>query len=217
MDHFANLQSSDWQVRWRAAEELAKLAEQGDGRALEALATVRDDPYWEVRHAAVRAWAKAEDGRRQAFLLEALADRMYWIGQAAIEGLIRFGVAAVEPLIEVLGDGRPEVSVRAAEALGRLGDPRALPMLRTLASDRRQPGDVRKAAQEASTRIEEAWSAVSHGAIEMAGEKAVSEGAIAVVEGENGEWKMENGGREAGGGGGWKRGRKPWWQWLLRL
>jgi len=199
------------------SERLEQLLRMRDGRAIPPLlrALVGGKEHAQV-HAA-EALGRLGDLRAVGPLIDALRSGVGPLQEAAIEGLVRFGVAAVEPLIEVLGDGRPEVSVRAAEALGRLGDPRALPMLRTLASDRRQPGDVRKAAQEASTRIEEAWSAVSHGAIEMAGEKAVSEGAIAVVEGENGEWKMENGGREAGGGGGWKRGRKPWWQWLLRL
>lgn len=54
-----------------------------------------------------------------------------------INGLGRFGeLRAVDPIIEVLHEGRrATVRSTAAIALGRLGDPKAIPALRPLLDD----------------------------------------------------------------------------------
>ena len=209
----SDLQSDDWQVRWRAAEALA---ENGDSGSLEALETVCRDPYWEVRHAALQAFSSAGNGKHLPLLLEALADPMYRIGQKAIDGLVRIGLAAVGPLIEVLGDSRPELATGAATALGQLG-PDAQPALRALVSDWRQPEAVRLAAGEALGKIEEAWSDVGRGAIAVAQESAIRDGAIAVAESEKGAGKGEprGSGTEAEEDG-WKPGKESWWRRWLR-
>jgi HEAT repeat protein len=64
-------------------------------------------------------------------LLPSLASETDEISNAAIDALSQIGVPAVEPLIAALKDPKAQVRERAAEALGRIGDARAVEPLIT--------------------------------------------------------------------------------------
>lgn len=90
-----------------------------------------DDSIIEVRQAAVKALGGSRHPAALPFLMEALRDSFWWFEReqavgdllAAIENM---GGAAVEPLIEALGDREGTVRRFAAMILGRLRDLRAL-------------------------------------------------------------------------------------------
>jgi HEAT repeat protein len=148
----AALGDSDSALRWTAAGALGEL---GDPRAVKPLAAALGDSYWEVRRIAVEALGKLGDPRAVEPLVAALKDSYWdvrWHAAAALTALgwkpadagqrARFAIArdrfddavaegpvAVEPLVAALGDKsfsgwrrRPD----AAEALGKLGDRRAV-------------------------------------------------------------------------------------------
>jgi HEAT repeat protein len=70
----------------------------------------------------------------------------------AIEALVRYGAASVEPLIAALGDTtNPDVREKAAYALGKIGDGRAVEPLIAALGD--TDSDVRKKAAEALEQL----------------------------------------------------------------
>ena len=90
-----------------------------------------DDPRIEVRRAAARALGNTEHPAALPYLLEALHDSYWWYEREYAAGdlllaLEKMGTAAVEPLVEALGDREVTVRKFAAVLLGRLGDPRAI-------------------------------------------------------------------------------------------
>ncbi|HNS51657.1 MAG TPA: HEAT repeat domain-containing protein [Anaerolineae bacterium] len=70
---------------------------------------------------------------------------------AAVQALVRIGAPAVEPLMAALGDRIREVRHAAAQALGEIGDGRAVWRLSTALQD--GENDVRQAAAHALVRI----------------------------------------------------------------
>ena len=74
------------------------------------------------------------------------------IDKEAIKLLVKLGQPAVDPLIHALNDKHSGVRKNAAEALGEIGDTRAIdPLMTTLLED--DDGTVRKCAAEALGRI----------------------------------------------------------------
>jgi HEAT repeat protein len=141
-----NDQSQSTGVRWAAAKALGKI---GDPRAVEPLiAALSEGKVWWCRDA-VEALGQIGDARAVEPLVIALNSRIVSVRKAAAEALDRLawspdrkeagaaywaargkwdrcvdiGVPAVEPLVAALRDGP---SVATAEALGKIGDPRAV-------------------------------------------------------------------------------------------
>ena len=90
-----------------------------------------DDPIIEVRQAAARALGDTQHPAALPYLMEALHDSFWWYEREYAAGdllsaIEKMGDAAVEPLIEALGDKEGTVRKFAAILLGKLGDPRAI-------------------------------------------------------------------------------------------
>ncbi|HET9591102.1 MAG TPA: HEAT repeat domain-containing protein [Anaerolineales bacterium] len=90
-----------------------------------------DDPIIEVRQAAARALGNTQHSAALPYLMEALHDSFWWYEREYAAGdllsaIEKMGMAAVDPLIEALGDKEGTVRKFAAILLGKLGDPRAI-------------------------------------------------------------------------------------------
>jgi len=123
------------------------LGEIGDDRAVEPLKKIHEDPDAPAREAAGEALAQIADAADAgAGRIESLIARLA-AGDAparkrAASALIAADGEAVEPLIVALQDASWEVRRGAAEALGEIGDPRAVePLIAALAQPSRpSPG-----------------------------------------------------------------------------
>jgi HEAT repeat protein len=105
--------------RRRSTAAVAKLA---------SLMTVADD---NVALAAIEALGRIGDDAAMTPLIAALQSRSFFRAFPAIDVLGRAGNArAVKPLLAALGE--PHYAIEAARALGRIGDPSALPGLSAL-------------------------------------------------------------------------------------
>ena len=90
-----------------------------------------DDPIIEVRQAAARALGNTQHPAALPYLMEALHDSFWWYEREYAAGdllsaIEKMGDAAVDPLIEALGDKEGTVRKFAALLLGKLGDARAI-------------------------------------------------------------------------------------------
>ncbi len=115
-------------VAERAIEEAAR---RGDTSTVEALGqALRRAPAWRARVRAI--WALARIGSDSALrqVQSALSDKNHRVRRAALHvaSVLRMK-AARDSLVELLNDEDPFVRRRAAEALGRLRDPSAVPHL----------------------------------------------------------------------------------------
>jgi HEAT repeat protein len=118
------LRHKDWRRRIDAAWELGQI---GDAEAVAPLcAALRDWSPWDDAHGAVRI--------------------------AVADALVSIGTPSVLPLCEVLNTGSPGAREWAVEALGRIGDTRAVLPLREALCDRRA-WDGRPKAAEALGKI----------------------------------------------------------------
>jgi HEAT repeat protein len=132
-------------VRREAAWALGRL---GDQRAVPALMQALKDKDWKVRKYA--AWALGELGDRRAVpaLSQALEDILFWpVREAVAMALGKLGDYGFSALLQALKYGSPNVRKTAAYALGRLGEPRAVPALMQALKDKDWNG--REAAAEA--------------------------------------------------------------------
>jgi HEAT repeat protein len=98
----------------------------------------------EVREAAAEALGSLADPRAIKPLVEALKDDLESVAQAAAQALVGFGEPAVDPLIRLImlkkwdGTGwnyRSQALKYACQALGQIGDPRAISPLMMAAKD----------------------------------------------------------------------------------
>ena len=115
-----------------------------------------DDPIMDVRRSAARALGDTKHPAAIPFLMEALRDSSWWFEreEAAVDLLIaieKMGPAAVESLIEALGDKEGTVRKYASIVLGRMGDPRAIEELGMTLYDLHH--EVGKAAAEALAKF----------------------------------------------------------------
>jgi HEAT repeat protein len=90
-----------------------------------------DDPIIEVRQAAARALGDTEHPAALPYVMEALHDSFWWYEREYAAGdllsaIEKMGEAAVDPLIDALGDKEGTVRKFAAILLGKLGDARAI-------------------------------------------------------------------------------------------
>jgi HEAT repeat protein len=161
-EYTAELRSSDRNLRVRAAEALAEIA---DPETLTDLVFALADPVPEVRVQAAAALAHIGDGRAVKSLLatldqedagnaQRLADALYGFGSTAVDEAARYlsspgnyrplvartlgligDIRAEEALMQALDSADQALRIRAAAALGRAGTPRSVPYLLQLLSD----------------------------------------------------------------------------------
>jgi HEAT repeat protein len=141
----AVLKDGDEFVRTAAAEALGKL---GDARAVEPLVAALKDGDEFVRTAAAEALGELGDVRAVEPLVAALKDEEVNVRKAAVRALGR--IWELTDIVE-LGNRDSKVKMAAAEALGELGDVRAVEPLITALKDEKV--NVRKAAVRALGRI----------------------------------------------------------------
>lgn len=117
-------------VRDRALESLREF-----GAALvDPVVELLHDPDPDVRSGAIAVAGAFEDVRIVPATIELLRDEDWWIRISAADMLGRLkDPRAVEPLVAALGDA--EMKWAAVEALGRIGDQRALPALGRMLAD----------------------------------------------------------------------------------
>lgn len=122
---------SDERTGWYAEEALTRL----DGNVLPQLEERLKGPDPVIRESIARVMGEVKDRRAVAPLLEAIQSAGDTGGNSAT-ALIRIAdPAAVEPLIELLGNQGEEVRLYAAYALGGLMDRRAVPALTQTLAD----------------------------------------------------------------------------------
>jgi len=151
------LRDKDSDVREAAAKALGKI---GDPRAVEPLIEALKDEYWWVRKAAVEALGKIGDPRAVEPLIEALRDKDSDVCYTAAKALEKIepewyktevAKKQVPEFINALRHEYSGVRKAAAEALGKIGDQRAVkPLIEAL---RDKDSDVRKAAAKALGKI----------------------------------------------------------------
>jgi HEAT repeat protein len=115
-----------------------------------------DDPKIEVRQAAARALDNTQSPAALPYLMEALHDSFWWYEREYAAGVLlsaieKMGDAAVDPLIEALGDKEGTVRKFAALLLGKLGDARAIEPLGMTLYDMHH--DVGKASAESLAKF----------------------------------------------------------------
>jgi HEAT repeat protein len=151
------LEHKNGQVRSFAATALARLGDpraipplidllEGDGPrgmvalalaefgqpAVDPLTKLLRDPDKDVRLFAADALLKIGDPAAADPLSQLLGDEHILVREKAIQGLVKIGPAAVPFLVKTLEFGQEKALVSAIEALGELGDPRAIEPLREL-------------------------------------------------------------------------------------
>lgn len=139
----ATLEDDRVQLRATAAEILGDL---GQRRAVEPLLAVLSDESMLVRHAAAQALAKLEWEPSSP-----LEQARFAVARQNWDQALAAGPAAIEPLMEVVGDIRRQVRLGAARALGHLRATAAVEVLIPLLRD--DYDDVANAAAEALGRI----------------------------------------------------------------
>jgi len=126
------LRDADWWVRVRSADALGTI---GGPKVVEAILGLMQDPDVHIRRYAVEILNTLPDGRSVASLIEALRDEDWWVRERSIDALGRSGdVSAVPALVDLMAIDE-QAAPLCAQALGALGDPRAVePLLSVLRS-----------------------------------------------------------------------------------
>lgn len=184
-------------VRDKAAQALGEL---GGPRAVDALITVLNAADPDVCRAAIEALGKIRDERAIKPLVALLREKRPEIRDSVTGALAVFGSPAVKPLLELLKDNDPKVRLTAmdvivaigapavetlcsllkntdglkgslvAEALGRIGDKRALGAL--VAALKNKSKEIRSSAAKALGMIGDAGAV--QGLLEAMGDKEIS-------------------------------------------
>jgi HEAT repeat protein len=115
----------------RTPEE-EELAEQG---YLGLAGSLSGSPDPHIRQHAAYMLGGAGDGRAVQNLLGALHDPDKGVRAQTMQALVKLGTPAVNPLLGLLADQHWVIRYRATEALGLIGDPRAVTPLTNLLSD----------------------------------------------------------------------------------
>lgn len=115
------LDDLDDEVRAKAAASLGKL---GDHRAVTYLLDhLLTDPAPFVRARIAGALGQFNDTEVIDTLVRALGDPAWWVRMRSVEALEQIGAVSEGPLMLALDDTDPEIRIRAAVALERLGVP----------------------------------------------------------------------------------------------
>jgi hypothetical protein len=141
------LSDSEWEVRWAAATSLGNLRAKN---GVDGLIALLWDRSWEVRRAAAIALGKIGDEKAAEPLAEALRSGLMIRFEAA-RALIQLGSKASGSLKSLLTSKDSDVRMKAAEALGLIGDEKAAEPLAELLKD--PDAGVRDAASKALARI----------------------------------------------------------------
>lgn len=130
-------------VRWKAAEALARIGPPAVGPLIQALGHQDDDARWK----AAIALGEIGDPRAIAPLLALLEDDDRFVQSRAAYALAQFGTLSLPSTVAAMKNPSPHVRRGAALALGRIGDPGAIPPLLSAMCDRDE--SVRAAALQA--------------------------------------------------------------------
>ncbi|MDQ1275465.1 MAG: hypothetical protein QG610_1039 [Euryarchaeota archaeon] len=127
---------------------IVALGKIGDTKALDAILSILDSPYPDIRKHAAESLGNLGDERAVFPLVEKLSDIRPEVRNASAYALGKIGdEQAVEPLLEMLKEKNPELRITAVYALGNLRAPQAInPLINML--DDNNPW-VRKCAAEA--------------------------------------------------------------------
>jgi HEAT repeat protein len=127
------LRDADADVRSQVAEMLGELK---DEVATDALTDALNDDRWSVRRNA--AWALGEIGSARAipYLIRAFSKTWEGIDAYCAEALVKIGRPAVMPLLQVIEDSNSNARYWSIEALGEVGDTRAVEPLIALLTDK---------------------------------------------------------------------------------
>lgn len=127
---------------------IVALGKIGDNKALDAILSILDSPYPDIRKHAAEALGNLGDERAVPSLVEKLADIGPEVRNASAYALGKIGdKQAVSPLLGMLKEKDPELRITAVYALGTLKAPQAIsPLINMLDDD--NPW-VRKCAAEA--------------------------------------------------------------------
>lgn len=179
-----SLEDPDIEVRWKAAEALGKigdktaveplilalsdkdgdvrknaarsLGELEDNKAVYPLIDALNDKDWPVRKNAVTSLGKIGDETALKPILKTLDDNDIDVRRHAIGALVKMKKSALKPLLEKLNSFDWQTRAIAAEALGRIGDRKAvIPLAKALSGQKRRDENryVRGKAAEALGRI----------------------------------------------------------------
>lgn len=114
----------DDEVRAKSASALGRI---GDGRAVGYLLDhLLSDPAPFVRARIAQALGQFNQPEVVERLVRALGDPAWWVRMRSVEALEQVGAQAEGPLLLALDDADPEIRIRAAVALERLGVPARL-------------------------------------------------------------------------------------------
>ncbi len=114
----------DDEVRAKSASALGRI---GDGRAVGYLLDhLLSDPAPFVRARIAHALGQFDEPEVVERLVRALGDPAWWVRMRSVEALEQVGAQAEGPLLLALDDVDPEIRIRAAVALERLGVPARL-------------------------------------------------------------------------------------------
>lgn len=122
-------------IRATSAQVLAFMK---DLRVIEALIQALNDKGYSTRaRATVQQWAAAAlvkiGDKRGIAAIAAMTPLLLGTRWIPVDQIVRLGKPAVEPLIQVLKDEHWEVRLKAAEALGKIKDPKAVePLIQAL-------------------------------------------------------------------------------------
>ena len=117
------LTHQDWWIRKKVARLLGQI---GDERATEPLIQALNDPRERIRETAAEALGQIRGAHAVNGLIRALKDEYGYTRQNAMEALIKKGPDAVKPLIKALKHRNKAVRAIVCQALGEIGDPRAI-------------------------------------------------------------------------------------------
>ncbi len=121
--------------------------------AVDAALSALEDPDWQVCTQAARLLGNMREERAIAPLVKALHHPNWTVRQSAEGALCNFGTAAVPALAEALGNGDWVVRLRAARALGEIGDPQAIPALAKALTREDEHPRARTIQQEALDKL----------------------------------------------------------------
>lgn len=147
----AALRDEDSMVRCKAAVSLGQIC---DRRSVDGLIAALDDKDSSVRYDAVRALVRIGDPRAvPALLAKATNDEDLLMRQSAAEAAVHLDPKAIESIVSFLKSPEPRRRWEAAEWLGRIGDPSALPALKDTAE--KDPDEaVRARAKKAIEEVQ---------------------------------------------------------------
>ncbi len=140
-------------VRFSAAQLIGRMALP---EGLEPLLDALNDPEWSVRRAVAEALGSYDDQRASEALSIALSDEHEQVRLAAVVGLSRADRREARAALIALGlrDADVWVRYRTIERLGSMKAEEAVPALRQIVADPREPELVRQAAEQALAAID---------------------------------------------------------------